>query len=225
MPVHVKFLERFSLFGDLPEAVRDALAAQMSLRSAARREVIFGKDRADQGLGLLLDGRLQGVDFTFDGREVGLYFVAPGEPFGELAVVDGLPAPEHIIALTRADYILLPPAPARALLDVSPALARTIATRLAARLRQATGQRALLALASPMQRLCAQLLELAREAGEIAHAPTHQEFAIMINTTRETVTRAFQALQARGVLAREGARIRIDDLARLRRLAMGEGIE
>ena len=56
-----------------------------------------------------------------------------------------------------------------------------------------------------VQRLCAQLLVLVREeASRIDNAPTHQELAIMINTSRETVTRAFQVLQSQHILLRDG---------------------
>ena len=55
----------------------------------------------------------------------------------------------------------------------------------------------------------------------IAHAPTHQEIAIMINTSRETVTRIFQVLQARGILKREGHQLRLDDSRYLADVAEG----
>jgi len=45
---------------------------------------------------------------------------------------------------------------------------------------------------------------------QIVNVPTHQELAIMVNLTRETVTRAFQVLQARGVLLRDGDNLIID---------------
>ena len=38
----------------------------------------------------------------------------------------------------------------------------------------------------------------------ILNAPTHQELAIMINSSRETVTRAFQLLQNKQVILRDG---------------------
>jgi DNA-binding transcriptional regulator YhcF (GntR family) len=38
----------------------------------------------------------------------------------------------------------------------------------------------------------------------LALAPTHQELAMMVNLSRETVTRVFQVLQAREALERQG---------------------
>jgi CRP-like cAMP-binding protein len=44
----------------------------------------------------------------------------------------------------------------------------------------------------------------------------------MINTTRETVTRAFQKLQADGVLIRDGNHLIIHNLEYLKKTANGE---
>ncbi|MDE2344165.1 MAG: winged helix-turn-helix domain-containing protein, partial [Betaproteobacteria bacterium] len=52
----------------------------------------------------------------------------------------------------------------------------------------------------------------------IIRAPTHQELAIMVNLTRETVTRTFQVLQAQGVLSRQGDDL-VVDRAKLDQLA------
>lgn len=181
------------------------------------------KGLAGQGLGFLLDGALQGVDFTIDGREVGLYFVTPGDYFGELAVGDGKPLPEFILALVKSDYLYLPQDRARQLLFSSTAIAEQVVMRLSHRLRAGVAQRSLLSLPNPVQRLCAQLLLMAQSGeGVIDFAPTHQELAIMINTSRETVTRAVQVLQTRSVLKRDGGRIVILKLTQLRQIAEGQ---
>jgi CRP-like cAMP-binding protein len=55
----------------------------------------------------------------------------------------------------------------------------------------------------------------------IHQAPTHQEIAIMINTSRETVTRVFQVLQTRGILKREGNALAVTDPGYLEDVAAG----
>lgn len=223
MPVNVRFLQRFALLEGLPEAELTSLAAEMSLVRFARRGVVLPKGEMGPGLGFLLDGRLQGVDFTLDGREVGLYFVSPGECFGELAVVDGQPLPEFVIALTPADVLFLPREAARKLVMAVPRITDLVLRRLAGMARSATQHRTLLSLPNPMQRLCAQLLQLATpSANAIDNAPTHQEIAIMINTSRETVTRAFQLLQGRHILERKGSQLLLLLPDALRRAAEGQ---
>ena len=102
----------------------------------------------------------------------------------------------------------------RRLIFETPELAQAVMTRLSTRVRDASAQRTLLALPNPFQRLCVQLLLLARSAAPnselvIDPVPTHQELAIMINSSRETVTRAFQMLLLMGSVARDGALLRI----------------
>jgi CRP/FNR family cyclic AMP-dependent transcriptional regulator len=72
--------------------------------------------------------------------------------------------------------------------------------------------------------VCAQLelMLVATPAGVwVRNAPTHQELAIMINASRETVTRVFQLLQSRGVVERNGNDLRVDNAGFLRDVAAG----
>ncbi|MDQ5886715.1 MAG: family transcriptional regulator, cyclic receptor protein [Pseudomonadota bacterium] len=183
----------------------------MQERAFARREIVASQGETSSFLGFLLEGRLQGVDFTVDGREVGLYFVEPGGYYGELAIIDGKPGAEFVIALAKSRVALLPREHARKLIFANPHIAEVLLLNLAERVRSGTAQRTILSLPNVFQRLCAQLLLLGGNASLIPHAPTHQELAIMINTSRETVTRSFQLLQSQNILQRDGNSLKIID--------------
>ena len=208
MPVSVQLLSQFPLLQSLPAERLEPLSAQMTLRSFPRRGMVMSKDLPAQELGFLVEGRLQGVDFTVDGRSVGLYFVDPGDYFGELSLVDGKPPSEFVVAAVKSTVAFLDVPLAKDLILNSPNLAQAVMTRLAARVRMVMAQRTLLSLTSPFQRLCVLLLQLPQVmvAGvvEVDQSPTHQELAIMINASRETVTRSFQLLFLNRVLVREG---------------------
>ena len=225
MPVSIQILARFPLLAPLPPEILGSLSEEMMLRSFDRRATLTDKAASATALGFLVEGRLQGVDFTVDGRKVGLYFVEPGDYYGELSVVDGQPAPEYLVAATKSTVALLEAPRARELIAQNAALAQAVMARLAARLRAATAQRTLLSLPSPGQRLCALLLQLPQEAGntgaQVAQVPTHQELAIMINASRETVTRVFQVLFLRRVLVRDGQSLQLVKPAVLREIAEG----
>jgi CRP-like cAMP-binding protein len=225
MSIPPPILQNFSLLRGLPADTLARLGERMTERTFARREVVIKKDDQAQAMCFLVEGRLQGVDFTVDGREVGLYFVDPDDYFGELSVIDGLPRPEFVIAVARSRVATLPRDEARTLIFSTPGVAERITTRLAQRLRSVSAHRTLLGLPNPAQRVCAHLVQLSVRAADgkmiIAHAPTHQEIAIMINTSRETVTRVFQVLQSRAVLKREGDRFRVDDPRYLNDVAEG----
>lgn len=225
MPVSVQLLHQFPLLRSLSPGELQNISVQMHLRSFARRGMVISKDGTSQDLGFLVDGRLQGVDFTVDGRSVGLYFVDPGDYFGELAMVDGKAASEFVVAAVKSTVAFLEAGQARELILGHPELAREVMTRLAQRVRNVLAQRTLLSLPNPFQRLCVLLLQLpfSEHAGRrtVDQIPTHQELAIMINASRETVTRAFQLLFVKNMLMRDGNTLHILEADSLKDIAEG----
>ncbi|MCZ2439531.1 MAG: Crp/Fnr family transcriptional regulator [Burkholderiales bacterium] len=226
MPILIPILQRLRLFDQLPPEKIAEYSQSMSERRVERRQVVVKRGEADAGLGFLIEGRLQTVNFTLDGREVGLEFVTEGDFFGELAVIDGQAAPEYIIAVAPSRLTFLARDRARELMFSSPRSAEAVAGRLAERLRRAASQRAVLALPSSFQRVCAQLVLLAVQAGDgrrlIAMPPTHQEIAIMVNTSRETVTRTLQFLQGMKVIVRTSDALVVEEPGTLQDAADGK---
>lgn len=188
----------------------DALAAQASLRPVSRREIILRGSEQSDNLYFLFEGRLQGVDFTLDGREVGLYFVEPGEFFGELGLFDQAGQPESVIALARSQVVFLPSNAVKLALQNNYTLVEQLFSRMANRVRKLSAQRALLGQPSTSGRVCGQLWMILSEQNSteenvILNPPTHQELGIMLNLSRETVTRVFQKLQKEKIVKRDGA--------------------
>jgi CRP-like cAMP-binding protein len=225
MSLSAQSLESLPMLMHLPQVTLEHLASHAQQRWFNKREVVLQKDEHSNSLSFLLEGRLQGLDFTSDGREVGLYFINPGDYFGEVALIDNLQHPEMVTALARSHVIALPKGIIRPILFGVPKIAEALCTRLAHRLREDTAQRRILGLPNPLQRVCAQL-ELMWESNgvpvRIAHIPTHQELAIMINASRETVTRVFQLLQGRGVVERDGNALQVLQPDFIRRVAAGD---
>ena len=223
MAVSTLILKNFALLQPLPDELLVQLGQQSKLIEVPRRKVVMEKNQTAHSLGLLVDGRLQGIDITLDGREAGLYFIKPNDFFGELSVIDQQPATEFVIALTTSRFVMIPSTTIRQLIEKSPQIATIINQRLAQRLRESMQQRTLLTMPSPIQRVCAQLIQmtLKNPSGQqiVIYAPTHQEIAIMINTTRETVTRVFQKLQKNGTIVREGSSLHIKNIEHLSQLA------
>jgi CRP-like cAMP-binding protein len=253
MPVPGAVLRSFPLLDSLKPESLAQLANAAQERTVSKREVVLQKGTPAQFLCFLAEGRLQGVDFTIDGREVGIYFVDSGDYFGELAVIDGREQPEFIVAVARSRVIFIPRQIVRPLLFGDPNIAERVGSRLAQRLRDSTAQRKILGLSNPLQRIAAQLSQLAQQPAQtgaaqagaaqgpssvatpqqsapagsgktviIINAPTHQELAIMINLSRETVTRAFQVLQAKGLVVREGNNLVISEPEKMTEVATGK---
>lgn len=226
MPVSVQLLTQFPLLQSLTREELEDISEHMQLRAFARRAMVLSKDNAVPELGFLVEGRLQGLDFTVDGRSVGMYFVDPGDYFGELPVVDGKAPAEFVVAAMKSTVAFLDAQRARQVILGHQELAREVMTKLASRVRDVMAQRTLLSLPNPFQRLCVLLLQLPSRQDQgiriVDQIPTHQELAIMINASRETVTRAFQQLFTQNMLLRDGNDLHILDHEAIDGIAQGK---
>lgn len=230
MAVTLALLRRFEVLKALPENTLEQLANQSVLRKVARRGVVLNAGQQEECICFLFEGRLQGIDFTLDGREVGLYFVEPGDFCGEISLFDHGPQPEYVMALSRSQVVMVPITTLRHVMYESQPLMQALTSRLAHRVRTLTSHRGLLALPNVGQRVCGQLWTLLQssegrdaETPLIHYPPTHQEMAIMLNLSRESVTRIFQTLQARHIVQRDGnTKLLIPDVVALEALALGE---
>lgn len=245
MAVTPELLSSFPLFKPLPRELLNQLAQQSTLKKFARRGIVLSAGVREEHMCFLFEGRLQGVDFTIDGREVGLYFMEPGDFCGELGLFDNGTQPEYIIALTPVVVVNIPLESLQDIMFNNPGMVTMLGKKLAARVRQMTQQRTLLGLPNVSQRVCCQLWNLVPGGGEqttkadadpknqkqertdassaINNPPTHQEIAIMLNVSRETVTRVFQKLQNQRVVQRDGPKsLLIIDLHTLKKLAEGK---
>jgi CRP/FNR family cyclic AMP-dependent transcriptional regulator len=232
MAVTPELLSSFPLFKPLPRELLNLLAQQSTVQKFARRAIVLNAGVREEHMCFLFEGRLQGVDFTIDGREVGLYFVEPGDFCGELGLFDEGNQPEYIIALTPVVVVNIPIESIREVMLRDASVVNMLGRKLAARVRQMTEQRTLLGLPNVSQRVCCQLWSLVGDGAEgngiphklssISNPPTHQEIAIMLNVSRETVTRVFQKLQNQKIVQRAGpGSLLITNLAALKQLAEG----
>ena len=213
MAVHPSLLQQFALMRLFSADALASLAAHSSTHAFAKREMVLSKEKSSPSLMFLLEGRLQAIDFTLDGREVGLHFIEEGQYFGEISVLDGLPSPEVVIANKKSQVVMVPAREVRGLIFANPPAIEAMTSGLTERIRSQASLRQILGIISPLQRICALLQNLSKDGKAqevIANAPTHQEIAIMVNLTRETVTRAFQVLQSQEVLARDGDNLKVD---------------
>jgi CRP-like cAMP-binding protein len=221
--IEVMDLRKFPLFANLPEEELKITSGLLRMKNFGRRELVCRKEDAADGLYMLFSGSLQAVDIAEDGREIGLNLIKPGSFFGELSVIDGQPRSAHVIALQPSVVGVIPQQAAREVFYRLPATAEAMMKHLAALVRNLSAFRALLAIPNAQQRVYALLQQLAQQmpGGLVAiqNLPKQQEIAIMINTSRETVSRAIAHLVQTGVIEKDFRRLIVRDPHRLRRLA------
>ncbi len=224
-----ELLRKFDLFAELESEDIDYLCQRSSVERHARRGIILSAGVSENKICMLFEGRLQGVDFTIDGKEVGLYFVEPGDYCGELCVFDKGIQTEHVIAINSVVVVLFSADTIRFVAQRNPKIMLQLGGKLASRVRQMSTQRSLLSLPNIQQRVCSQLWLLIPNADTastekvlIKNLPTHMEIAIMLNLSRETITRVFQQLQRRQIVSRSGQNsLTINNISALRRIKEG----
>lgn len=204
-------LHKLPLLNGVDDAVINKVARVLQVRSAERGQAILHKGGPGTHLLFLLSGRLQAVDITEDGREIGLSFLMAGDYFGELSVIDGQPRSATVMASEPSVYALLSRADALELMHNNPLVAERMFKRLVVGIRRASTYRTILGIPNAFQRVYALLDYLARESPGgmvvIEQLPTQQEISIMVNTSRETVSRAIQVLIQRGVVEKDMRRL------------------
>jgi CRP-like cAMP-binding protein len=218
----------FSIFSKLSDPQLEAVRAQTRLRQFSRRELVCRKDDPADGLYLLFSGQLQVMDVSEHGQEIGLNLIRPNAFFGELSVIDDRARSAHIMALEPSTVGVVPQVAARQLFYNVPEAAEAMMRHLAGLVRTVSDFRVLLALPSAVQRVFALLDQMGRPMPGglivIQNLPKQHEMAIMVNTSRETVSRAIAQLVADGVLEKDYRRLIVRRPDRLAELARQPGM-
>ncbi len=227
MPIPVKIVEQIPLFEDLDAATLERIAGQMVGRVYLSHDIVIRKGDTADNLAFLIAGKLQVVDLTEDGREIGIQFIQPGTYFGELSVIDGKPRSASVISVKTSEVVFLPNHQARDLIFNNPIMAQRLMTHFAQVVRAASSQRTLLSIPNAFQRVFAQLdsfVKTDREVPIIDGLPRQQEIAIMVNTSRETVSRALHLLMKLNIIEKQGSVIIVKAPDKLK-LAATNGID
>ena len=212
-------LQNIPLLAGVDAKVLGEMVVSLQFRTLERGSYAVQKGDVGEHLLFVLTGRLQAVDLTEDGREIGLSFLIPGDYFGELSIIDGLPRSASVVASEKSLIALLPRAQALALIYHNPLVSERMFKRMASSIRSSANYRAILGMPSAFQRVFALLNQFAKLAPGglvvIEKMPTQQEIAIMVNTSRETVSRAIQVLLQKGVVEKDLRRLIVRQPAEL----------
>ncbi len=220
-------LRKIPLLANLTDDEMARVKADLRLRQYARRDVVLQKGGAGDSLLFLLSGQLQVIDVTEDGRAIGLRMLEPGDFFGEIAVINGTTRSASVVALSPVLVAFLPRPTALHLFSHSPTVANQMLRHLAEKVQRDSEFRALLSINNTSRRIYSFLALLKKNAPGntevVENLPTHQDIANMINTSRETVTRALLTLVQQGIVQKDTHRLIIHKPDVLKKLAQGAG--
>lgn len=219
-------LRKIPLLAELTDDELVNIKGELRYRHFAKRSVVLHKGGSADALLFLLSGQLQVIDVTEDGRAVGLRMLAAGDFFGEIALINGSTRSASVVAMSEVLVAFMPASIALHLFSHSPSVARKMLGHLAQKIQRDSEFRALLSINNTSRRIYTYISLMKQVEDEngryiVENLPTHQDIANMINTSRETVTRALAALMQQGVAQKEAHRLVILDPDALQRLAQG----
>ena len=208
------------LQGVAPEKL-EALARQCAWRNYEAGKRIISRNAADRDVYFLVAGRVRITTYSLGGRQVTFRDIGAGEILGEVAALDERPRSADVIALEPALVAALAAAAFRKLLVDQPEVGRRVMTRLACLVRSLSERVIDLSTLGVQNRIHAELLRLAREAGvarnraRLDPGPKHADVASQVSTYREQVTRELSALAKAGILQKDGGALVVSDVRRL----------
>jgi CRP-like cAMP-binding protein len=231
MPVKdaAALLRKNPVFAGLPAREVEALGAVAVQESYRPRDFVFMESDPARWFCLVKTGRVKIVRHSKAGKDVVLELVGPGEIFGGVAVLERRPYPAAAQATEPTVVLKIPAEAVNALTERHPTLIKELALMIGRRLRQAHDSVKSLSVDPVEARLAAALLRLAEREGTrstqgltLPFHLTRQSLADMTGTTVETTIRSVSRWLKDGLLADDGARLRVVDVKALRALAEGE---
>jgi CRP/FNR family cyclic AMP-dependent transcriptional regulator len=220
-------LRKIPLLAELNDEEIIRVKAELRIRQYAKREVVLHKGGSGDGLLFLLSGQLQVIDVTEDGRAIGLRMLSPGDFFGEIALINNSTRSASVVAMSEVLVAFLPAPTAMHLFSHSPSVANQMLRHLAQKIQRDSEFRALLSINNTAKRIYTYLVLQQKQAAVpgapavVENLPTHQDIANMINTSRETVTRALLTLVQQGIVQKDSHRLIILNPEALQKLVQG----
>jgi CRP/FNR family cyclic AMP-dependent transcriptional regulator len=223
----IHFLRNVSLFADLSTDDLEALAQRLVARKYRSGEHIFEQGSPGNSLYIVKSGLVSILVADKTGESHMIAQSGPGQVFGEFGLLDGLPRSAGAVACERSDLLMLARPEFFMVLEQHPSVAINLVVLLSRRLRFAV-QRAGhdQEITSPLARLAHVLADFGDRYGDqddvkvtLSLRLTMGELAGMIGCPRSDAEEALEILQQRGLVARRGLQMTIQNLDELRAVA------
>ena len=218
------WVKKIRLFSALSEEVLKALQSRCRINRFDAGALVLHHNEASTDLFFVLEGELRVIVYTSGGKSVVFRDIREGELFGELAALDQGPRAANVIALTDTRLAAMPAAEFRELLAAHPVMVKTLLEHLAGLVRKYSRRIIELCTLNVEDRIRVEIQRLAYEhvaltdEARISPAPTLDDVAARIGTTREAVSREIARLSRAAIVARDRGDLVVKDLNRLNEL-------
>ena len=201
----------------LPEDEIRYLETRCTYRRLAPDDLLMSRFATGDAVYFILAGRVRVVHFLDGEDEVTIATISAGEAIGEISAIDGGTASATVIAEEDCVIAALPKEEFQALLVRRGDVAVSLLRRWAAIIRDLDDKVSLVSSIGPEQRICSELVRLARvdrpgsDRWLVPELPSHQDLAVRAQTTREAVASTIAELASRGIVERRTRTLHILD--------------
>lgn len=192
-------------------ACKDELAEQVLRRGRIRdyrcRECMVRLGDRVSALYIVVTGRAHALVYSYDGQPVLLHEYLTGDFFGAIGAATEPAAHEaDVIAIEQVSAFLLDGAVLAMLAEQHGCIGLALLRVMVDRMQQTATRMFEHVALSAVGRVHAELLRQARQTADLSirPSPVLAELALRVSTTRETASRAVNALERRGIIRRDG---------------------
>ncbi|MES2441746.1 MAG: Crp/Fnr family transcriptional regulator [Pseudomonadota bacterium] len=188
-----------------PADVADQILSHGRLCAYAGHAVIVRQGEALASSYLVVLGRARALLYAANGQVVLLHEYCRGDIFGAVGEPDSAMQDADVVAVDDVQALVIRAAHLALLAQRHGCIGLALSRLLILRLRQINARMYERAALSSVGRVYSELLRQARLRPDlvIAPAPVVSDLALIVATTRETASRAVNALERRGIIRRE----------------------
>ena len=195
------YFKNSPIFSSLNELDRIQLEKKSIIKIFERGDTIIERDDDSNSVYFLISGNVHVLDYSKSHRAVTYASLKDGEMFGEMSAIDGLPRSAWVCAISTCKVISLSGNEFINLLNNNADISFKILQKLCSRLRMSDEKLTDVSLYGTEQRVCLELIRMTKldtktkNIYQIKQMPTQGNFANIIGSTRETVSRILAKLR------------------------------
>lgn len=215
----LRYLAEIDIFQDLTTEDMDWMDRVTTMTTCEKGRVFYTPNETGEVLFLLKRGRVQLYRISPEGKKLVIATLGPGSLFGEMAMVGQGMHNTFAEAIEDCTLCVMGRADLERVLLDRPRVGLRLVETLGRRLRETEARLEDIAFKNIPARLASLLLRLQQEHGNTIEGYTHQDFAEMIGTYRETTTQTLNDFKREGLLDIGRKRLELYDPEGLRAIA------
>lgn len=222
--ISINFL-KMPVFSSLSDIDKKVLTAKCDLKQFEAGSTIIEQGDNTTTVYFLISGTVHVVDYSSAARAMTYASLKEGDMFGEMAIIEGLPRSAWVCTITPCRLASLPGALFLEMVKKNADVSLALLKQFSLRLRLSNSRLKDVSLLGTEQRACMELIRMAKVDPQspgsylIFQMPTQANFANIIGSSRETVSRIFGKLKEEHIIIISKRGLCIPNRERLERRA------